>query len=557
MTSVVVAAQSRGTEDIGLTGRVLAPEGTPVNSGRVALTGRTSTRIAAAINSDGYFRIVPDVAGPFYVIIAVPGLAPHRFRITVPESRTVRLPDLTLSPATYYRVRVVSPAGEPITWAPLQKRVIDVNGIALPGTDLEATDRADTDGAITIGPLLAGIMLTAIDAPPFARTRLPDIAITGKAPLVEGGTIMLEAGSRLQVEIVDEQGQGVGRHDVMLEDMHPRSLLVFPPQKTDARGRATFDRLAQGRYRIWTKTSERCSGQELSIGRAVAVGANTVATARIIIGGAATFRVRTPIGALNGVRVLASPDAEGAAAPGQSTFVGAPYLRRLPLFPRVDPSCSGATNAEGRVTFSPFPPGPATVTVRLFNSTFKRRVIVPNNAREVEISIPDGLVSAHVTDRRTNRPVANATVSWVGGGGRSETSTTANGDALVEGTGAAAGTLSVSAPGFETLEASFSEPPGTVQEISLPPLPSTRVQVRVTRANGEPLPNAVVELTTGNPLDTSDVAVTNGGGVVTFADLPRGTLGVSVMMEEFAPAKLQIPENNRADVVVTLSRSDK
>lgn len=557
MTSVLVAAQPRVTPETGLSGQVLAPDGTPVTGGRVTLIGSMNTRIAAEIDRDGRFTIAPDVAGPFYFMITVPGLAPRRFRIAVPGSRTVKLPDIRLSPPTYYRVRLISPAGEPITWALLQKRVVDANGMMIPGADFQVSDRAEADGTVTVGPLPNGIMMSAIDAPPFARMRLPDIPITGQDPVVEGGTIALEAGSRLQVDIVDEHGQAVNGHDVLLEDTHPRSLLAFRPQTTDASGRVTFDRLSQGRYRVWTRTKERCDIQQLWIGRVVAVGSSSLARAHIIIGGTAAFRVVTPNGAMNGARLLAAPDSEGATAPGQLAFVSAPYLRRLPSFERPYPSCGGATNAEGRVTLSPFPPGPADVTVRLLNSTFKRRIIVPDSGFEVEIDIPDGLVSAHVTDQRTNRPVPNATVSWLGHGARVEARTTPNGDALVEGVGTAGGTLSVSAPDFETLEASFTEPPGTVQEISLPPLPSTRLQVRVMRANGEPLPNALVELVTGNPLDVGDFAVTNGTGGVMFADLPRGALRLTVTTEGFSPAKIQVPADNRRDVVVTLTPSEK
>ena len=100
MTSVVLAAQSRGVEETGLSGQVFAPDGTTVSEGRVTLIGPMHTRITAAIARDGRFTIAPDTAGPFYVMIAVPGLAPHRFRIALPASKTVKLPDIRLSPTT-------------------------------------------------------------------------------------------------------------------------------------------------------------------------------------------------------------------------------------------------------------------------------------------------------------------------------------------------------------------------------------------------------------------------------------------------------------------------
>src|SRR5262245_20708723 len=121
MTSVVVVAQPRSMGEIGLSGRVLAPDGTTVSSGRITMIGPANSRFTAAIDNDGRFAIAPDVAGPFYVIITAPGLAPHRLRIAVPASKTVKLPEISLAPPTYYRVRLASPAGESITCAPLQK----------------------------------------------------------------------------------------------------------------------------------------------------------------------------------------------------------------------------------------------------------------------------------------------------------------------------------------------------------------------------------------------------------------------------------------------------
>ena len=63
------------------------------------------------------------------------------------------------------------------------------------------------------------------------------------------------------------------QHEVWIEDAVPPTPLSFQPVKTNEQGRAVFDRLAAGRYRVWTKTVDRCAGRvELTISRLVAVG---------------------------------------------------------------------------------------------------------------------------------------------------------------------------------------------------------------------------------------------------------------------------------------------
>ena len=71
------------------------------------------------------------------------------------------------------------------------------------------------------------------------------------------------------------------------------------------------------------------------------------------------------------------------------------------------------------------------------------------------------------------------------GGGRVEALATPNGDALLEGVGTAAGQLAVTANGYEPLEADFTEPPGTVQEVALPPVRETRIRAQVVNAAGK------------------------------------------------------------------------
>ena len=174
--------------------------------------------------------------------------------------------------------------------------------------DGQPADQFETDGTVTIGPLPRGTTMIVVDAPPFAQTRLPDIVVTGTEPLLDGGVITIQLGAVLQADIVDENDAPVTAHDVWIEDAAPQSPLVFRPARTDPKGRALFDRLAPGRYRVWTKTKERCGNFVLSLARVVSVGTSDIRRARVVIGGKATFRVVSSLGPMIGKIVRVTPD---------------------------------------------------------------------------------------------------------------------------------------------------------------------------------------------------------------------------------------------------------
>jgi hypothetical protein len=520
--ALLAQPQSRPNEP-GLSGSVVGPDGAPVSGGRVTII-RGPGRGSAAIDRAGRFHVIPDAIGPHEVLVSASGLAPHRFNINVPASRTVNLPEIRLAPATYYRVRFVTAAGEPIT-GPVRRRSVDAEGLTIPDSlDGSAADQIDRDGTMTIGPLPRGITLMALDVPPFAQTRIPDLTVTGKETMIDGGVITIQPGAMLHADIVDETGVPVPLHDVWIEDAVPQSLLSFRPVKTNAQGRATFDRLAPGRYRLWTRTKERCGAQPLPFSRVVTVGGSGEVRARLIAGGSARFRVVTPLGPFAGRRLSASPASSATPAPWQPSFTSlSGSVRRPPAFVPAAPSCGGMTDEEGRVTLPAFPPGAANIQVGLFNSTYMKRVIVPEGGREVEILIPDGFVSVHAGDQRTNQPVAKAKMVWTGNGARVEATANGNGDALLDAVGAAGGQLAVTAAGYEPREADFPEAPATTQEVLLPPAAGTRLEARVVNASGEAVANVVVELLPAGPLDISDFSVTNARGVVTFVDVPART----------------------------------
>jgi hypothetical protein len=245
-----VAATTGGqrvVEEPGVSGYVLAPDGTPVSGGTVvAQSGFLST--TTSIDSTGRFRLVPTRSGSNLFLVSVPGLAPYRIIVTVPDSRSLRLPVIRLEPGAYYRVRLVSAAGEPIIAPQLRRRLFDVSGRQIvDGPGDRSSDPADNDGAITIGPLPRGVMTVAVDMPFFAQTRLPDVNLGDPTKTVDGGTIAIQRpGTVLQVDVLDGIGGPAPDHEVVIEDVRPRSPLAFLPVRTNQQGRATFDRLAPG-----------------------------------------------------------------------------------------------------------------------------------------------------------------------------------------------------------------------------------------------------------------------------------------------------------------------
>src|SRR5215468_4255049 len=101
--SATPRAQSPVVEEVGVSGYVLAPDGTPVSVGTVS-DGRST----ASIDRTGHFRLVTPRSGLLQMLVSVPGLAPYRFTVTVPASRSLRLPVIRLATAVYFRVRFVS-----------------------------------------------------------------------------------------------------------------------------------------------------------------------------------------------------------------------------------------------------------------------------------------------------------------------------------------------------------------------------------------------------------------------------------------------------------------
>ena len=195
------AAQLAAAREPGITGQVLTPDGSPVTQGNVLLMTSATGRVTAGIDRTGHFRIVPDGTGWQRLFISVPGFAPHRIDVTVPPSRIMTLPEITLLEATYFRARFVTPEGEQVAAGGLRRRSIDADGMSILDPLNHVREQAELDGSITIGPLPPGRTQLVFDRPAFAQTRLRDLNVNGKQPVMEGGTITIERGAQLHVDI--------------------------------------------------------------------------------------------------------------------------------------------------------------------------------------------------------------------------------------------------------------------------------------------------------------------------------------------------------------------
>jgi len=473
--------------------------------------------------------------------------------VAVPASRTVRLPPIHLQPAVYLRARFVSAEGEPIMPPTIRRHSFDASGALIPDVSAANGTEVDPDGAVRIGPLPHGITTIALDTPPFAQTRLPNVSVTGAQALFDIGTVVVQPGAALQVDLLDASGMPVPDRYVLLEDVGALSPLQFLPLQTNADGRVTFERLAAGRYRVRTGAVGRCVTQDLSIARTVVVPGSGTVNARIFVAGKATFRISSPTGPVKGTVLTARPDNPAPASPMFAMGRGMPSTLALSL---TTTRCRGTTDADGRVTLTSFPPGPSDVAVHFPNSLYVRRLDVPIGGAEIAVSIPDGFLPVRVVNAATREPVPRAFITWtIEGGGRSEATATIVGEALLDAAGTKPGILAVTAAGFQPAEERLDEPPGIIHDVAVTPVPDTSLVVRVVAASGDALPDAVVEVAPANPLAAPEYAVTDAKGLIKFPDAPVGTLRVTATANGYAPSTIRVSQDNRAGAVLILGPS--
>ena len=531
----------------GVRGIVLTHEDAPVTSGAVVFQGpETSSAAHATIDRNGRFHAVVSTRGLYRLSINVPGFAPHRVNVEVPASRTISLPAIRLIAPTYIRARFVNAAGEPILSPRL--RFLFQNGDRLSmfaGGDNGAA-RLDGEDGITLGPLGRGIHTQIFDMPGMALTALKPVTVTGEVPMLDAGTIAIQPGTTLHVDVVDGNGAPVANHMVAVEDVNPDSPLSLLQAPTDQHGRVTFTRLAAGRYRVSARLVERCNGYYLSASRLVTVNGSGQARQPLILGGTVRLLFTSPFGPLQGVPVSITPDSGARPA-------GRPVPGRPPM-PMLMTGCRGSTDGDGKVTFTNVPPGPVRIEVRTGNSTHQRRANVRSDAPELPIAIPDGLLQLHAANELTGQPLIGATVTVDGGGRRVQTTTTGTGDALLEGVGDEPGSIAIEARGFVTDSARIVVTPVGTYEATMRPDPPFERRVHVVGPDGKPVPRAIVELLPPTVLDILLITSTGADGVVRFG-APAGTLSAIARADGFAPTSFSLPAANDAPVVVTLTPS--
>jgi Carboxypeptidase regulatory-like domain len=86
------------------------------------------------------------------------------------------------------------------------------------------------------------------------------------------------------------------------------------------------------------------------------------------------------------------------------------------------------------------------------------------------------------------------------------------------------------------------------------PAPAAHMQARIVSDSGEPVADAVVEVSSENPFEESVVAATDAKGLVTFSELPPGALRLAAAADGFVSSETSVSEDARSGVVVTLAR---
>jgi hypothetical protein len=542
--------------EFGLGGYILNPEGLPVSSGTVTLrTGGAAS--SASISQYGRFRIVPHVAGLHDLYVSVPGLMVHHVQVTVPPSKTLLLPPFRLPPASFLHVRFLSPEGEPVVAPWVHRQGFDVGGMRVwEPTGLQERAEEGPDGTTIIGPLPRGVTTLVVEAALFARTRLPDVRVTGEEPVLDGGTVTLEPGASLTVEVVDAAGDPVPHHLVHLEEAKGFSPLAVQPERTDAKGRVTFPRLASGRYRLRTRSQRLCGSHPIAIVRSVDVPGAGSAHARLVIDGTVTLKLTSGGLPLIGRTVSLAPE---SATPPMPPW----YRGRVGAPPHFSPSfgffgvsgCVGATDYSGLATLTPMPPGPAVLTVRLPNATWVRSFTVPARSREIPIDVPVGFMAVRVLRDDTGGPLGGAALTWTSAGVRVQASTSVTGDALLDGVAARGGSLTIEAPGYRPLQERFATPPDVLHEARVQPTRQEGVRGHVITQKGEPITGAVVELRPEDPIEIGSVATTDAEGRVRFYDPPAGAARMIARADGYGVGTLSVSLHARDELEITLSRA--
>ena len=551
----------------GIAGRVLSRDARPVARAVVAARriepggyGRASDPgDAVSTDHNGAFEFRDLAPGLYTVTFRAPGYSAERVRVEVPGSFSITLPAIRLPIESYARARFVSAAGSPVLVNRVVGRSFDAGGVPLPDARDEWTPTAaGADGSMKIGPLPRGVTMLGIDMPGVARTRLPDVRVSGDVPLVDLGTIVVARGANLQVRVLDSSGAPQANAHVTVVDTAALTPFQIPDALTDAEGRAMFDRLPRGTYRLIAEGGDPCGPGTPGAERVVEVPAQGRRDETLVVGGArVTLEVTREGAALAGIPIVLEPERAAPRWPSWWPTPSRPVREAPRYFDRLRSRCSGSTDGEGRLGMSNVPFGPARVTVHLANASWSRVASIPIGGRLLRVDVPARAVSLRVVRADTGAPVAAAEVGWDSAQGSVRARATETGDVLLDGVPQGAGTFSVTAAGFVPIERELGALPDGPQELGLTRLAPPFVLVRVSDADGAPIENAVVYLDLQDGADDDAAAPTDPHGVARFDVRRPAAVQVTAWASGYARASTSAALRQDADdaIAITLQRS--
>jgi hypothetical protein len=381
------------------------------------------------------------------------------------------------------------------------------------------------------------------------------VRVTGERETLDLGTLRLDPGARLEVDLVDQANVPVPNQWVSLAPESAFSPDQFPAMLSDSAGRATFDRLGSGRYRVSARASRLCGYVRPVVARWVTVGGNASVRQRLQIAGVQmSVRLTTAGAPLASAPLSLSADVAEPSVPSWLTDPNRGRLFSPPVYSST--GCEGMTDKDGVATIQYVPAGPAKISVPFVSSTFVRRVSIPPEDGELALDIPTGIASLRIIDAGTGEPATAALVQWLSGGSEVVARVPATGDVLFEGIRDGSASVIVTKQGYEPLKAELPGPPPTLHTIALRRRPDRTLQCRVQTEDGDPIANAVVEIVSSDPLRPVHLAGTDARGLVLFADLPEGTLRLTASADGYVSARAAVSIPAAATLIpLTLRRS--
>jgi hypothetical protein len=537
-----------------VSGRLLSAHGLAIATGaasarRVEADPDDEPATVVATDPEGAFHFLDLPAGRYVVTLRATGHTAQRLRIDVPHAASVALPPIQLSPECHVRARFVSPAGSPVQVTRVVGRSFDLRGAPLSDARGEWTPVAVEDGGtVLIGPLQRGITVLGIDVPGLARTRLPDVRVSGADAIIDVGTVVVTRGADLQVRVVDASGAPQEHVRVRAVDTAPLSLVGLVHGETNAEGIVSFDRLGRGTYRLVADGDFPCGRSAPRAERLVDIPAEGARQERLVIGGAAvTIRVTRQGAPVSGAPVTLEPVRPTTRRPAwlaSASWAGpdvAPYAEWTRTY------CTGPTDGEGRVALSNVPFGPTRVTVALPSASWSTVVSIPIGGRAFRVDVPGEAVAVRVSRDDTGAPVPDADVGWEGTLGTVRARATAAGDALLDAVARAPGRLNVTAEGFRPHERDLHAFPDGPLEVRLTPAPSPQVVVRVSDSGGTPIPNAVVYVDLQDGAEDDAAATTGPDGEARFEVQRPNAVRVTAWAPGYTRASIAVALRDAAD----------